>query len=174
MTAGPLVIAAGLLLLTRANGSGGYWLDVLPAVLVFGFGLAINVAPLTSTAMSAVPAEHSGVASAVNNDVARAAGLIAVAVLPVAAGITGDTYLHPEALAHGFRNALIIAAIACVIGGLLAAATIRNPPRRPAFPAKPGEQPAPAEPRPSLHCSLDAPPLTCDAAPSQPAEKLAR
>jgi EmrB/QacA subfamily drug resistance transporter len=165
MSAGPLVIAAGLLLLTRATGTGGYWIDVLPAVLVFGFGLAINVAPLTSTAMSAVPAEHSGVASAVNNDVARAAGLIAVAVLPVAAGITGDTYLHPDALSHGFRSALVIAAIACALGGVLAATFIRNPPRRPAFAGRPGQAGQPggqarsAAPRPELHCSLDAPPL---------------
>jgi EmrB/QacA subfamily drug resistance transporter len=152
MSVGPLVIAAGLLLLTRATGSGGYLTDVLPAVLVFGFGLAINVAPLTSTAMSAVPAEHSGIASAVNNDVARAAGLIAVAVLPVAAGITGDSYLHPAALSAGFQRALVIAAIACAAGGLLAAATIRNPPRRQPQPGQPAQ---PAE----LHCCLDAPPL---------------
>jgi EmrB/QacA subfamily drug resistance transporter len=175
MSVGPLVIAAGLLLLIRSTGSGGYWVDVLPAVLVFGFGLAINVAPLTSTAMSAVPAEHSGVASAVNNDVARAAGLIAVAVLPVAAGITGDTYLHPEALSHGFRNALIIAAIACVLGGLLAAATIRNPPRRrpaPSLAGQPG-QPRPKAARPELSCSLDAPPLRPDSPVqrAEPAEK---
>ena len=129
MSAGPIVIAAGLLLLMRATGHGGYLADVLPAVLVFGAGLAINVAPLTSTAMSAVPAEHAGIASAVNNDVARAAGLIAVAVLPVAAGITGDSYLHPAELSRGFQNALLIAAIACAAGGLLAAVTIRNPPR---------------------------------------------
>src|ERR1700760_1182758 len=165
MSVGPLVIAAGLLLLIRATGGGSYWADVLPPVLVFGFGLSINVAPLTSTAMSAVPAEHSGVASAVNNDVARAAGLIAVAVLPVAAGITGDTYLHPQELAHGFHNALIIAAIACVLGGVLAAVTIRNPPRRrpaPSPPSPPG-QPRPKRPRPELSCPLDGPPLRQEA-----------
>ncbi len=174
MSVGPLVIAAGLLLLTRATDSGNYLTDVLPAVLVFGFGLAINVAPLTSTAMSAAPAEHSGVASAVNNDVARAAGLIAVAVLPVAAGITGDTYLHPAALAQGFRNALIIAAIACVLGGLLAAVTIRNPPRRKAFPgpvAQPGAPEQPSVPRQELHCSLDAPPLYCPLDAPPPSEE---
>jgi EmrB/QacA subfamily drug resistance transporter len=154
MSAGPIVIAAGLLLLMRATGHGGYLADVLPAVLVFGAGLAINVAPLTSTAMSAVPAEHAGIASAVNNDVARAAGLIAVAVLPVAAGITGDSYLHPAELSRGFQNALLIAAIACAAGGLLAAVTIRNPPRGRARPAGP-ERPAGRE----IHCGLDAPPL---------------
>jgi EmrB/QacA subfamily drug resistance transporter len=157
MSVGPLVIAAGLLLLIRATGSGGYLVDVLPAVLVFGFGLAINVAPLTSTAMSAVPAEHSGIASAVNNDVARAAGLIAVAVLPVAAGITGSTYLNGPDLARGFHHALIISAIACVIGGLLAAATIRNPARRKPQPGEAGEAAAPA--RSEISCTLDGPPL---------------
>ncbi len=163
LSVGPIVIAAGLLLFMRATGAGGYLADVLPAVLVFGFGLAINVAPLTSTAMSAVPAEHAGIASAVNNDVARAAGLIAVAVLPVAAGITGDSYLHPAELSQGFQNAVLIAAIACAAGGLLAFATIRNPPRGPARAAEP-EQPAPR----GLHCGLDAPPLRGNLATSAP------
>jgi MFS family permease len=163
MSVGPLVIAAGLLLFTRVTGSGSYLTDVLPAVLVFGFGLAINVAPLTSTAMSAVPADHAGVASAVNNDVARAAGLIAVAVLPVAAGITGNSYLHPAELSAGFRNAVLISAAACAAGGLLAALTIRNPPRarpRPGVPERPG--------RAGLHCALDAPPLRGNAEPAAP------
>jgi hypothetical protein len=104
------------------------------------------VAPLTSTALSSAPAEHSGIASAVNNDVARAAGLIAVAVLPVLAGITGDSYLHPADLAHGFRIAVVIAAACCAAGGLLAAATIQNPARK-------------APPVLDSHCGLDAPPL---------------
>jgi len=169
MSVGPLVIAAGLLLFTRATGSGSYLTDVLPAVLVFGFGLAINVAPLTSTAMSAVPADHAGVASAVNNDVARAAGLIAVAVLPVAAGITGNSYLHPAELSDGFRNAVLISAAACAAGGLLAAVTIRNPPR-----ARPRRGEAERPDRPGgLHCALDAPPLRGNAEPAAPAQGTA-
>jgi EmrB/QacA subfamily drug resistance transporter len=161
MSVGPVVIAAGLVLLTRIGTTGDYLTEVLPAVVVFGLGLAINVAPLTSTAMSAVPAEHSGIASAVNNDVARAAGLIAVAVLPVAAGITGDSYLHPAALSHGFRNAVLIAAAACVVGGLLAFLTIRNPPRTQAAPEGQGQDDL-DESQLALHCALDAPPLTCE------------
>jgi len=161
MSVGPVVIAAGLLLFARVNGSGNYLTEVLPAVLVFGLGLAINVAPLTSTAMSSVPADHSGVASAVNNDVARAAGLIAVAVIPVAAGITGDSYLHAAALAHGFRNAVFIAAAACVVGGLIAATMIRNPPRAEAERSAAAGEPAEVPP-PALNCGLDAPPLTCE------------
>ena len=154
MTAGPLVIAAGMALFTRVHGSGDYLTQVLPAVLVFGFGLAINVAPLTATALAAVPAEHSGIASAVNNDVARVAGLIAVAVLPVLAGITGDAYLHPDVLTQGFHTAVLISAAVSAAGGLLAAATIRNP-------APAARQPSPAaeDVLNCLHCGLDAPPL---------------
>jgi EmrB/QacA subfamily drug resistance transporter len=157
MTVGPLVIAAGMALFARVEGSGDYLTQVLPAVLVLGLGLAINVAPLTATALSAAPAEHSGIASAVNNDVARTASLIAVAVLPALAGITGDAYLHPAELTQGFHTAVLIAAVASAAAGVLAAATIRNPPRRAAR--------KPAEPAPdedvlcTLHCALDAPPL---------------
>ena len=153
MTVGPVVVGAGLLLLTRATHSGSYVVWVLPAVLVFGAGLAITVAPLTATAMGAAPAEHAGVASAVNNVVARAAGLLAVAILPLVAGITGAAALEPHLLAAGFRQAMIIAGLTCAAGGVLAAATIRNPsdaaaaapppppevplrPRRPAAPAR--------------------------------------
>jgi len=148
MTVGPLVIAAGLALFARIGPSGNYFTEVLPAVVVFGLGLAINVAPLTSTALGAVSAEHAGAASAINNDVARAAGLIAVAVLPAAAGLSGASYLHPEAFSAGFRMASFISAGLCVFGAVIAGLTIRNPAR-------------PEEPRPStptVHCCLDAPP----------------
>jgi EmrB/QacA subfamily drug resistance transporter len=127
MSVGPLVIAASFLLFTRMGGSGDYLTAVLPAVLVFGFGVAIMVAPLTATALAAAPADHAGVASAVNNDVARVGGLIAVAVLPALAGITGDSYLHPAVLAADFKTAALIAAAFCAAGGILAALTIRNP-----------------------------------------------
>ncbi|HUL26322.1 MAG TPA: MFS transporter [Streptosporangiaceae bacterium] len=149
MTAGPIVIAAGLALFTRVGYSGNYLTEVLPAVLVFGLGLAINVAPLTSTVLGAVPAEHAGMASAVNNDVARAASLIAVAVLPAAAGLSGASYLHPAQFTAGFHRASLIAAGLCVIGSVVAAATIRNP--------RPAKAAAPA-PGPLLHCGVDAPP----------------
>ena len=155
MTVGPLLIGAGMLLFTRVHGNGDYLTQVLPAVLVLGLGLAANVAPLTATALSAAPAEHSGIASAVNNDVARTASLIAVAVLPALAGITGDVYLHPAALTHGFHMAMLISAVAVAAGGVLAFATIRNPPRRPA-----GAPPAVDEDVLNCaHCALDAPPL---------------
>jgi EmrB/QacA subfamily drug resistance transporter len=149
MSVGPVVIAASLLLFARISDSGDYLTAVLPGAVVFGLGVAIMVAPLTATALAAAPADHAGVASAVNNDVARAASLIAVAVLPALAGISGDSYLHPAALAHGFREAAYIAAIFCAAGGVLAALTIRNPSRSTC------EETTPQE----FTCSLEAPPL---------------
>ena len=149
MSVGPVVIAASLLLFARLSDSGNYLTAVLPGAVVFGFGVAIMVAPLTATALAAAPADHAGVASAVNNDVARAASLIAVAILPALAGITGDSYLHPAALAHGFREAAIMAAVFCAAGGVLAALTIRNPSRAKCEKTTPQE----------FTCSLEAPPL---------------
>jgi MFS family permease len=127
MSAGPVVVGAGLAMLTLATHGSSYVLYVLPAVVVFGLGLAITVAPLTATAMNSAPAEQSGIASAVNNDVARFGGLLAVAVLPALAGITGTAYLHPHALAAGFRTAALISGVTCAAGGVLAAFTITNP-----------------------------------------------
>jgi hypothetical protein len=83
--------------------------------------------------------------------VARFGGLLAVALLPALAGITGTAYLHPDALAAGFRTAVLISAALCAARGLLAAVTITNPAR---------EYPDAAAPEPCLHCGLDAPPLT--------------
>ena len=156
MSVGPIVVGVGLAMLTFATSGTSYWVYVLPAVLVFGIGLAITVAPLTATAMSSAPSEHSGIASAVNNDVARFGGLLAVAVLPALAGITGMSYLHPDALAAGFRTAVLISGALCAAGGVLAAFTITNPERA----ARPAGAPAPEE---CLHCGLDAPPLTTGA-----------
>ncbi|HWG61525.1 MAG TPA: hypothetical protein VG253_07405, partial [Streptosporangiaceae bacterium] len=105
--------------------------------------------------LNAAPAEHSGIASAVNNDVARTASLIAVAVLPALAGITGDAYLHPAELTQGFHTAMLIGAVAAAAAGLLAAVTIRNPAKRPVEGGKAKDEDAVG----GLHCALDAPPL---------------
>jgi hypothetical protein len=101
--------------------------------------------------MSSAPPEHSGIASAVNNDMARFGGLLAVAVLPALAGITGQAYLQPAALAAGFRTAVLVRGALCAAGGLLAAITIANPPRQ--------HRIADAAPDQCLNCGLDAPPL---------------
>ncbi len=149
MSVGPLFVAAGLALLARVGVEVRYVGGVLPALVVLGFGLAVTVAPLTATALAAVPSEHSGVASAVNNDVARVGSLVAVAVLPSLAGITGKSYLHPAVFSAGFHNAVLIAASACVMGSIIAVLTIRNPDadRKP--------PPSPVE----WQCGLDGPAL---------------
>ncbi|HEX4215702.1 MAG TPA: DHA2 family efflux MFS transporter permease subunit [Candidatus Dormibacteraeota bacterium] len=150
MSVGPLVMAVGMLMLVRVGSSQSYFRDVLPAVLVFGLGLAINVAPLTAAVLAAAPTQAAGVASAANNDVARVGGLLSVAVLPSLAGITGASYLHPDQLDDGFRTAVLIAAALCASGGVLAALTIRNRARRLGA--------AGDRSRSSSHCALDAPP----------------
>ena len=99
----------------------------MPGVTVFGLGLSATVAPLTATVLAAASSEHAGVASAVNTDVARTAQLVAVAVLPVAAGITAATYSDVAAFSTGFQHALLIGAGVLAAGGLLAFATIRKP-----------------------------------------------
>ncbi|HXQ43735.1 MAG TPA: DHA2 family efflux MFS transporter permease subunit [Acidimicrobiales bacterium] len=166
MAVGPLVVGAGMVLFRLAGSSGGYLTAVLPAIVVLGAGLALTVAPLTTTALASAPADHAGVASAVNNDVARAGGLVAVALLPVVSGITGASYLHPVQLSAGFRTAVAVAGAAAAGGGVLAGVLVRNP-RRPAAPAAP-------VPPTTAHCGLEAPPLAAAAAGTTPAPRGAR
>ncbi len=124
MTIGPVVVGAGLLLLTRAEPGVTYVTGVLPGVIVLGAGLAITVAPLTAAVLAAIDDHHAGIGSAINNSVARVAQLLAIAVLPAAAGIaTSGSGLD---LSNGFRTAMVIAAILSGLGGAIAYATIRH------------------------------------------------
>jgi len=102
--------------------------------------------------------------------VSRAASLIAVAVLPPLAGITGDIYQHPAALTSGFHKAVLIAAAVAALGGVLAAVTIRNPSPAPAGqePSEPG-----GEALEGLHCALDGTPLRPDTYSPSPGEPKA-
>ena len=118
MTVGPLVCAAGCLLLLRVDTSAG-WADVLPGMVVFALGLATLVAPLTAAVLSSAPDRHAGVASGVNNAVARAGSLLAVAALPALVGLGGADYLDPVAMTAGFRSALLWCAGLLVAGGLV-------------------------------------------------------
>lgn len=155
MTIGPIIAGVGLLLMTRIGPSSSYVTDVLPAVIVFGIGLTFTVAPLTATVLGAAPAQFAGVASAVNNDVARTAGLIAVAVLPPLAGISNADFGNATDFNDGFHMAMIIAGVVLMAGGVVAWATIRRPL------VAPGEVP---EATPISYCAIDAPPLRVDCA----------
>ena len=160
MSVGPLVIGVALLLMLRVGPGASYVADVLPAVLVMGFGFSIVVAPLTSTALSSAPAEHTGLASGVNNAVARAAGLVAVAVLPAVAGIGGDDYTDPAAFDAGFTTAMVVSAVVVALGGVLAALTIRDD-------VLEDEPSPPPPPEHHSHCGMGAPPLVASS-PSSP------
>ncbi|MGI8904277.1 MAG: MFS transporter [Solirubrobacteraceae bacterium] len=151
LTVGPLLIAAGMLLMTRIGPGAAYVSTVLPAVIVFGLGLAATVAPVTATTLAAADERHAGAASGVNNAVARAAGLLAVALLPPIAGLTGNAFQQPHALANGFHTAMIVTAGLAVAGGALAFATISND-------VLAGEPPE----RHHAHCALAGPPAPPD------------
>jgi len=126
LTFGPLVMAAGVLMYLRIGAHTSYLLDVLPGVVVFGIGLTLMVAPLTATVLAAAPDEHAGIASGVNNAVARAGSLLAVAALPVAVGLRGDEYADPAVFDHSYRLAMVACAALLAIGGALSWLTIRN------------------------------------------------
>jgi nitrate/nitrite transporter NarK len=145
MTVGPLVCAAGVLLLRRAEAGASYLDDVLPGVLVFGLGLAATVAPLTITVLSAAPDRHVGVASGINNAVARSGALLAVAVLPLAAGLTGTD--DPAGFGRGFDRAMVLSAVLLALGGLVSAVAISDGDVRR----------APRTPERRHACALDAP-----------------
>jgi EmrB/QacA subfamily drug resistance transporter len=146
MTVGPLLMAAGFLLMLRIEPGASYAGAVLPAVVVLGFGLVATVAPLTATVLSAVDDHHAGVASGVNNAVARSAQLMAVAAIPIAAGITGDSYRDPVAFGNGFTKALWISAALAAAGGVLAWVTLGD---RGLKPVKVHHH---------RHCAVEAPP----------------
>jgi EmrB/QacA subfamily drug resistance transporter len=155
MTVGPLILAGGMLLLTRVGADANYLTTVFPAAVVVGLGLSTTVAPLTAAALSTVPGENAGIASGVNNDVARTAGLLAVAVLPGLAGISGDDYRIASSFNEGFDRAAVICAGLAAVAGLIAALVIRNP-------ARPKVRvPQEARPTPQPSCAaLDSAPLT--------------
>ena len=126
LTVGPLVIAAGMLLMTLVDPGDSYVTSVLPAVIVFGLGLTLVVAPVTATVLAAADDRHAGVASGVNNAVSRVAGLLAVAVLPAIAGLSGDRFYDPAEMTDGFRMAMLTSAALATAGGVLAWLTIRT------------------------------------------------
>ncbi len=124
LTVGPLVIAAGLLLMTRIQPGDSYVSAILPAVIVFGAGLTLVVAPVTATVLAAADERNAGIASGVNNAVSRVGGLLAVAVLPLVAGLTGEGFYDPETMTDGFHMAMVVCAALAALGGIFAWFTI--------------------------------------------------
>ena len=124
MTVGPIVMGVASLMLLRVGADVNYWRDVLPGLTVFGLGLALMVATLTATVLAAAPDEHTGIASGINNAVARAGSLLAVAALPVAVGLSGTDYADPAVFDAAFHSATIICAGLLMLGGVVSWFTI--------------------------------------------------
>lgn len=120
MTAGPLVMAVGFLMMLAVAEPINYWTQMLPGAIVFGLGLTLTVAPLTSAILGAVETSRSGIASAVNNAVARVAGLVAVALVGTIVGGRLDL--------AGLHRGLVVCAILCALGGVASWIGIRNAP----------------------------------------------
>ncbi|MFI1104159.1 MFS transporter [Streptomyces melanogenes] len=128
LTVGPLLCAAGMLLMLRVGVDASYVRDVLPAVVVLGLGMVTLVAPLTATVLGSVDAGRAGLASGINNAAARAAGLLAVAALPLVAGMSPSAYRSAAEFGSTFRRAMPVCAGVLVVGAVLAYLTVRRPP----------------------------------------------
>ena len=142
MCAGPIVGGIGLLMLLRVDADAAYVTDVLPAIVVFGLGLAATVAPLTATVLDSVEERHVGIASGINNGVSRVAGLLAIAVLGAVISAQFDasagaeiaagplTASAPDASTSAFHLGIAIAGALMVLGGIVSGLWIENPERR--------------------------------------------
>ena len=119
MSVGPLLCAVGIALLAPVGQGTTYWTGVFPGVTIFSLGLALLVAPLTSTVLAASPDEFAGTASGVNNAVARAGSLLAIAVLPVVVGLSGREYADAIAMTHAHHSSMIICAVGLAVGGIV-------------------------------------------------------
>lgn len=171
LTVGPLLCAAGMLLMTRVGPEARYVTDVLPALLVLASGMVLLVAPLTATVLASLEVVRAGLASGVNNAVARAAGLVAVAALPLLAGMGPEAYRDPPAFDAAFGRAMVFCAVALVAGSLVAWCAVRGDVLdRPDVPDRPdaghglpsageGAPRAHGEPECHVHCGVTAPPL---------------
>jgi EmrB/QacA subfamily drug resistance transporter len=132
MGGGPLLAAAGILFLLRAGMHTSYVRDLLPGLLVFSLGLSMTVAPLTATVLADADEGDAGIASAINNAVARVAGLVGISVIGVvvAGALVGDTFAANAASVRAFHEAIAVCAALVAAGGIAGAVGIANP-RRP-------------------------------------------
>ncbi|MFJ6085773.1 MFS transporter [Streptomyces sp. NPDC092369] len=150
LTVGPLLCGAGMLLMLRVGPGASYLADVLPALLVLGLGMVTLVAPLTATVLASVDVARAGLASGINNAAARAAGLIAVAALPLLAGMGPEAYRSANAFDDAFHTAMLLCAGILAVGAVIAFATVRRPP------------PDCRRPECRTHGNVMAPPLEAD------------
>src|SRR5215207_941488 len=126
MTVGPMVAAGGLAMWLGIDENTNFWIDVLPGAVVFGIGLTTLVAPLTTAVLAAAPDSQTGIASGINNAVARTASLLAVAAIPPLSGIAGSNFSEPDVFSPGFRTGTLICIGMLVVGGACAAALIHG------------------------------------------------
>jgi EmrB/QacA subfamily drug resistance transporter len=153
MSLGPLVAAVGVVLLTRIGADVNYLTDVLVPTTVFGAGLTLLVTPLTATVLAAVPDDVVGLASGVNNAVARTAGLLAVAAVPMVGGLGGKGLTDPNQVVTGFTTLMWSCVVLLVAGAVLAWVGV------------PAKEPHDLTTRPAhFHCSTSAPPVAADVA----------
>ncbi|NBM16870.1 MFS transporter [Streptomyces sp. GC420] len=158
LTAGPLLCAAGMLLMTRVGEDTSYVLDALPALVVLGLGMVALVAPLTATVLASVETGRAGLASGINNAAARAAGLVAVAALPLLTGMGPEVYRSATEFDVAFGRAMLLCAGVLVLGAGVAWVTVRTP--------APGAERA--RPECSVQCPVVSPALeaACGSAPA--------
>jgi predicted MFS family arabinose efflux permease len=121
---GPLVTAAGYVVLGLSGESASYWVNVLPGLVMMSIGMTISIAPLTTTVFDSAPDDKSGTASGINNAAARAGSLLAVAALGLAFGASAAGGVKGDALATAYRIVMFAAAALACLSALVAAATI--------------------------------------------------
>ncbi|WP_382465562.1 MFS transporter [Streptomyces noursei] len=155
LTVGPVLCALGMLLMTRVGPGASYVVDVLPGLVVLGAGMVTLVAPLTATVLASVDVDRAGLASGINNAAARAAGLVAVAALPLLAGMGPEAYRSAPVFAAAFRRATPLCAAVLLLGALIAWLTVRGDVLRPTAP----ETAEPCHAECTYHCGVTAPPL---------------
>jgi hypothetical protein len=136
----------------------------LPAIILFGLGLALVVAPVTATVLASADERHSGIASGINNAVSRVAGLLAVAVLPLLGGITGEKFYVPSAMTHGFHVGMFASALLAFAGGGLAWLTISSD----ALAREPAATATPHTALEKLSCPVSGTPLAPDGEGTEP------
>ena len=126
LSIGPVLCGVGTLVLRGVDEDTGYLTGVLPGVLVFSLGLVMLVAPLTSSVLAAAPDRYAGIASGINNAVARTGSLLAVSALPALVGIGGADYQQAAVFAAGYARAQLICAVLLFAGGAIAFVGLRD------------------------------------------------